>query len=134
MTKEPLRIDLEVGKKVPIYCSSLGKAILAYNNRRDFTSINFEKFTEKTITESEALIKELEDIKLNGYAFDDEEYIEYLSCIAVPIKSKDGSAIASISIATPTIRLDDERKEQFIKYLKYYASCIEGELARSYIL
>ena len=94
MTKEPLRIDLEVGKKVPIYCSSLGKAILAY----------------------------------------DEEYIEYLSCLAVPIKSKDGSAIASISIATPTIRLNDERKEQFIKYLKYYASCIEGELARSYIL
>ena len=134
MTKEPLRIDLEVGKKVPIYCSSLGKAILAYSNRRDFTSINFEKFTEKTIVGSEELIKELEDIKLNGYAFDDEEYIEYLSCLAVPIKSKDGSAIASISIATPTIRLNDERKEQFIKYLKYYASCIEGELARSYIL
>lgn len=128
LTKEPLRIDLEIGKKVPLYCSSLGKAILANIERDDYTSFKYEKFTSKTILNSEQLQKELEDVRQNGYAFDDEEYIEHLSCIAVPIKNKEGRAIASISIATPTVRLTNEKKQIFIDKLKFYSHCIENEM------
>ncbi|WP_312288548.1 IclR family transcriptional regulator [Terrisporobacter sp.] len=132
MTKEPLRIDLEIGKKVPVYCSSLGKSMLAFSNSMNLNTIKFEKFTNKTISSIEELIKEVESIKENGYAFDDEEYIEYLSCISVPIKNKEGIAIASISIAIPTIRLDEDKKQNFITLLKFYAKKIEEDMLNRY--
>ncbi|HBI93281.1 MAG TPA: DNA-binding transcriptional regulator KdgR, partial [Terrisporobacter glycolicus] len=75
---------------------------------------------------------EVESIKENGYAFDDEEYIEYLSCISVPIKNKEGIAIASISIAIPTIRLDEDKKQNFITLLKFYAKKIEEDMLNRY--
>lgn len=132
ITKEPLKIDLEIGKRVPIYCSSLGKSILAYSERKDFESFKYEKFTKNTISSCEQLEQELNEIRINGYAFDDEEYIDYLSCIAVPIKDNKGNAIASISVATPTVRLNEERKIKFIKDLKFYSKCIEDDMKRCY--
>lgn len=132
-TKEPLRIELEVGRKVPIYCSALGKSMLAFNDSLDISNINYEKFTSTTIANDQELKIQLNKIKEEGYAFDDEEYIYHLKCIAVPILNINNKAIASISIATPSIRLDENKKKLFIEELKYYAKEIEKEINKLYL-
>lgn len=134
LTKEPLRVDLDIGRKVPIYCSSLGKSILAFSGRTDYTNIQFNKFTKTTIGSYEEFLNELENVRKNGYAFDDEEYVDHLSCVSVPIINKEGIAIAAISIASPTFRLSEERKSDFISLLKSYASKIEHEMQRNYCI
>lgn len=74
-----------------------------------------------------------ENKKEEGYAFDNEEYVYYLKCIAVPILNINNKAIASISIATPSIRLDQDKKKLFIEELKYYAKEIEKEINKLYL-
>ena len=125
ITKEPLRIELEIGKRIPAYCSGLGKAIMAFNEEENLENINFTKFTDRTVASTKELQDELEKIRRNGYSFDDEEYIEGLVCIAVPILGSDGKAVAAISIAIPKTRLTEESKGKSIELLKTAAEKIK---------
>jgi IclR family KDG regulon transcriptional repressor len=118
VTAEPLRIELEVGRRVPAYCSALGKSVLAFTKDFDASQICFHKITEKTVDSPEELLEQLKTIRKNGYAVENEEYINGLTCIAVPIKNKSNKSVAAISIATPTIRMTDEKKELFIELLQ----------------
>ncbi len=106
----PLRIGLTVGSKHPIYCSGLGKAILAFSPEAHalLKNIEFFRYTDKTITNREELEAQLADIRTKGYALDDEEYVNGIRCVAVPIWNHTGNVSASLSIAAPTVRLDDE--------------------------
>ncbi|MHC6179320.1 IclR family transcriptional regulator [Clostridium sp. JNZ X4-2] len=118
ITREPLRIELEVGKRVPAYCSSLGKAILAFRPNLDISQFNFHKITNNTIDSLEKFEDELVEIREKGYSMDNEEYINGLICLAVPIKNQLNNSIGAISIATPAVRLNEEKKDLFIKLLK----------------
>lgn len=118
VTAEPLRIELEVGKRVPAYCSALGKAVMAFNRDLDISQLVFNKITSNTIDSAEKFMKSLEEIRKSGYSLDDEEYIDGLVCIAVPIKDQLNKPIAAISIATPAVRIDEEKKQVYIKLLQ----------------
>jgi IclR family transcriptional regulator, KDG regulon repressor len=125
VTREPLRIELEVGRRVPAYCSALGKAIIAFSeNSFDIGCFDFNKITKNTIDNPESFKREMEGIRKQGYAIDDEEYIYGLYCIAVPIMDRNSRPVTSISIATPVMRMNEERKELFVKMLKETASLI----------
>ena len=117
ITAEPLRIELEVGRRVKAYCTGLGKAILAFTDDVDVTKINFKKMTEKTVDSSEKLLEQLESIRRNGYVIEREEYIKGLTCMSVPIKNSNNQAVAAISIAVPNVRLSEEKENEFIKLL-----------------
>jgi len=127
VTEEPLRINLDVGRRIPVYCSALGKAILAFNEETDISKLKFQKFTGKTIESVENLKNELENIRKFGYSYDDEEYIEGLVCIARPILDNNGNAIAAISIAIPKTRLTDEKKQKYFEILKETANKIQNK-------
>jgi len=118
VTAEPLRIELEVGRRVPAYCSALGKSILAFTKDFDASKICFEKITEKTVDSPEKLLEQLKEIRKDGYIVENEEYINGLTCVAVPIRNKSNKSIAAISIATPTVRMNYEREVEFIKLLQ----------------
>jgi IclR family KDG regulon transcriptional repressor len=124
ITKEPLRIDLEIGKRIPGYCSGLGKAIMAFSKNENLDKNDFVKFTDKTIGSIKELQDSLDEIRKDGYAFDDEEYITGLVCIAVPILDSDGKSIAAISVAVPKARLTDESMNRTIELLKITAEKI----------
>lgn len=128
ITKEPLRIELDIGKSVPPYCSALGKTFMAYSKDIVLEDIDFKKHTDTTITSWQELNKELEIIRQNDYAIDNEEYIKGLKCIAVPIFDKNRHAVAAISIATPTLRLDSDKEIAFIEYLKEAVQKISNEM------
>ena len=109
----------KMGAKAPVYCSGAGKVLLAYQTEEIRNSILsrviFHKYTEKTILDAQTLEQELETIRRNGYAFDDEEREEGVSCIAAPIFDFDNEVIAAMSISGPTTRFRSANRDAWIE-------------------
>ncbi|MDR0137578.1 IclR family transcriptional regulator [Metabacillus idriensis] len=112
---ETLRMHSKVGKRAPMHCTSVGKAILAYLPSSVVLDILERKglpmHTDKTITNKEDFLLELNSVRQKGYALDLEENENGITCIAVPIFDHMGNAIAAVSISGPTIRMTEERLE-----------------------
>jgi IclR family KDG regulon transcriptional repressor len=117
VTSEPLRVDLEIGNKVSAYCTGIGKAILAFTDGVDVSKIDFVKKTENTVDSPGKFLEQLEFIRKNGYCVEHEEYIPGLTCIAVPLKNRDGRALAGISISVPSMRLNEQREKEIVNLL-----------------
>jgi DNA-binding IclR family transcriptional regulator len=105
---EALRMDLAIGRRVPAYCTALGKVFLANLSQEELGRYmrkgDFKPFTEKTITSPEKLKENLEEVRREGIAIDDRELDEGIRCIAGPIRDEAGKVIAAISIAGPSMR------------------------------
>lgn len=121
-----------IGKRAPVHCTGVGKAILAYLSDQEVDRLlsiqNLQPFTEFTITDKEAIKNHLQSVRECGYAVDDEEIELGLKCIAAPIFNHQGNVIASISCAAPKIRLDEERLPKVIAGIQKAASEISKAL------
>lgn len=110
---ETLRMHSKVGKRAPMHCTAVGKAILAYLPVNVASEIIERKglpyHTEYTITNKDTFLKEIAEVKLSGYALDLQENEYGITCIAVPIFDHLGRAISAISISGPTMRMTEER-------------------------
>jgi IclR family transcriptional regulator, KDG regulon repressor len=101
-----------LGARFPMYCTALGKSILAFSDQgllSQVTAQSLKSRTPKTITSTEALEAELSRVRLNGFALDDEENEMGICCVGAPIFDYTGSVIAAISISGPNGRIDRER-------------------------
>jgi DNA-binding IclR family transcriptional regulator len=108
---QALRWQLGVGERVPAHCSGLGKAILANVHRDAVERVlpeHLEGLTPHTITDRRAFLAHLADVRIRGYALDDEEFMEGVRCVAVPIMGPGGEAVAAVSISGPAFRITDE--------------------------
>ncbi len=128
MTREPLRIVLDVGRKVPAFCTGMGKVLLAHEKNISLNDITFRKYSENTFDSAEKLEEELKLIREQGYAIDNEEYIKGLICIAAPVKKKNGDVIAAISIAIPAVRMEQHKRDEYIRMLLETSDNITKEL------
>lgn len=109
-SNEPIRSTLNVGSRNNMHSSGLGKAILAAtDNWESLLSFPLPKITENTITDKDALQKELEAIRRRGYAIDDREGMEFIRCVAAPIFDSSGKCIAAISVSGLDVRMNDEK-------------------------
>jgi IclR family transcriptional regulator, acetate operon repressor len=110
---EAARIDTCVGDRVPIHCTALGKAILAFlpdDRRREIIDRHgLSAVNSNTITDRDTLLEELETVRDERIAYDDEERLTGLRSVAAPILDGSSSVIGSISIAGPTHRMRGER-------------------------
>ncbi|MES1038798.1 IclR family transcriptional regulator [Peribacillus simplex] len=110
---ETLRMHSKVGKRAPMHCTSVGKAILAYLPPNVVLNILEQKgmpmHTDKTITNKDDFLQELNQVRIKGYALDLEENEYGITCIAVPIFDHSGKVIAAVSISGPTMRMTDQR-------------------------
>jgi DNA-binding IclR family transcriptional regulator len=101
-----------VGDSVPLYCTGLGKAILAWSSpgeqKKYINHQVFTCFTDTTITSGQALLKELVRIKKRGYAIDRQEHEVGVVCVAVPVFSSGQELVGAISIAGPSVRMDEK--------------------------
>lgn len=125
------RILSYVGRRLPMYCTGVGKCLLAYLPE-ETVNLVLEKelvpFTPNTITDPEKLRAELQEIKSKGYAFDFEEIEMGLRCVAAPIKNHKGEVIAAISLSGPSIRMDDKRMQELVVPVKESALEISRKL------
>lgn len=99
----------KIGTSNPVYCTSMGKAMLAFQPEEEIeqiiANIHFVRFTEKTLCTREDLLKSLEKVRRRGYALDDEEIELGARCIGAPIFNEDDRAIAALSVSGPTLRI-----------------------------
>ena len=98
-----IRIVSEIGARLPMHCSGLGKALLAHKSpaevRRIISQHGMERMTRRTITDQAALEHELSRIRQQGYAVDDREIMEGLRCVAAPIRDSSGGVRYAVSVS-----------------------------------
>ncbi len=107
-----LGMSSHIGTRLPMYCTSLGKAILAFSNPELVEAVLAEELnarTPQTKTSPGALRAELVNIRSRGFALDDEENETGIRCVGAPVLDYSGQAIAAISISGPSERLTLER-------------------------
>lgn len=111
-TKWPLRIQLPVGTRVPFYCTASGKMYLSGLDRRHLRnyalSAQLDPRTDRTITDPDALIAETMEVRERGYATDNEEFMEDMIAVAVPILDGNGRLVSTLSFHAPRQRLSME--------------------------
>lgn len=127
-----IRMYSKVGKRAPVYCTGVGKAILAFlpeeKRAHIIKNIHFNKFTESTITDDMNFTKEIKMIRAQGFALDKEEHELGVSCAASPIFNYNGQVLGGISIAGPTSRIDEERLFDLALEVKETAQLISRRL------
>lgn len=127
-----IRMASTIGKRSPMYCTSVGKAILAFSNDEDvygvWNTTSIEKRTPNTIVELEVLKKELAVIKERGYAIDNEENEPGVRCVGVPIFDRFNQVAGAISISGPTFRVTEAKVESIAQEVMKYAGLISMEL------
>ncbi|GAB1483241.1 IclR family transcriptional regulator [Treponema sp.] len=112
-SRRRLRTYSVIGVRAPLYCTSVGKAILAFLPDEEIRRIvqvkGLQKITANTIDTEERLFKELACIRSQGYAVDDMEHEDHLRCVGAPIRNARGQVFASLSISGPAERNTHER-------------------------
>ena len=107
-TDRILPFDLQLGSRLPVYCTSMGKALMAFSPPEQVNDIldrvNFAALTHRTIKTRDEYLAELEQVRAKGYAVNDEELSVGLRSVAAPILDAQGWSRAAINIAVPTTR------------------------------
>jgi len=105
----PLRLQLPAGTHVPMHCTASGKLYLSYldpeMSGRVLESLELNKYTRRSIISVEKLRGELSKIRKRGYSTDNEEFIEGLVAIAVPIFDPSGRFCAGLALHGPKLRI-----------------------------
>lgn len=129
-----LRMHSYVGKRSPMYCTAVGKAILSQQSREKieayWQSITPVKHTENTIVALEPFIEELGRIKATGISYDNEEHEKDIRCIGTTLEGFSGEVVAAISISGPVQRMTDAHIESLIPELLRIKREISRELGR----
>lgn len=97
-------VDFQVGDRSPLHCTSIGKALLAYQNADKVEAViaaGLSPSAANTITEPGMFRTEMERVRARGYAVDDHEFADNMRCVAVPIFQRDGSVQMGLSISGP---------------------------------
>lgn len=131
-TKWPLRIQLPIGTRVPFYCTASGKMYLSSLDRRHLrnyaNSVLFEERTPKTLMTPEALIEEAKKTRKRGYAVDNEEFMQGMVAIAVPVLDMHGRLVSTLSVHAPEQRFPLADAERHVETLKSAAAQLSSLL------
>lgn len=115
-TSSLLQIRQKVGGTAHMHCTGSGKIFLSEcddQKLRDFVLKNgLPRITANTITTLEELERELQQVRKQGYAVDDEECEIGMRCFAAPIRDATGRVIAALSLSGPISRMNRQRCEQ----------------------
>ncbi len=117
---EPLRLVSYVGKQIPLYCTAIGRALLAQKTKDEIRALypdGLTAFTKNTIADWEELFRELEQTRNRGYALEHEECMPLLNCAGIPLCSN-GQVIAALSVCIPTFRYSEDKLQSIIRLLK----------------
>lgn len=127
-TSEPLRFLLRPGSRVPAHASASGKLILsqlpAAGRRKALGHSPLRAYTSKTITSPKALDAELDQIRAQGYAIDNEECLPGLVCIAVLVPSRDERSNMCVAAQAPVMRLNKDNATELLPALHRAADAL----------
>jgi len=109
---QTVKVANRVGWSLPIYCTGIGKAQIAYTSEEELEKLgildNMERLTSNTIVDKTEFIKHLKQVAKRGYAIDNEECDPGVRCVGVPIRDYTGRVVGGISVCAPSFRMTDE--------------------------
>lgn len=113
-----ISVNLSIGSRLPVHCTSMGKAQLLDMTRGDLLDLlgpgPYEQVTKKTITTLDDLLADLEASRRRGYALNNEELVAGLRSVGVPIRGTNSKIVAAINVAVPDTRVNlRELKSRF---------------------
>jgi len=126
-----IKTSTKIGARLPAYTTADGKIIICYQNKdkiKNYLPKRIPQYTKNTITNKGEFIKKLEEMKKNGYAIDNEEYVEGLKCVAAPIFDHNGKVRFSLSTTGPAFRMDEERIKELIVIIREAANEISHRI------
>lgn len=133
--KSGLQIGDSIGASIDPHCVGLGKVLLSNLSENDVENIiaqnGLKDHAPNTITNIDDLKIELNKVRKQGYAIDNEEYMEDMKCIAAPIYNANKENIAAISITTLISRLNEENLSKYKELLLEYSSKISKKLGNT---
>ena len=109
---QTVKVANRVGWRLPIHCTAIGKAQIAYATEEELEKLsileNMERFTPNTIVDKAEFIKHIKEVAKRGYALDNEEYNLGVRCVGVPLRDYTGRVVGGISVSGPSFRMTDE--------------------------
>lgn len=127
-TPEPLRFYLRAGSRVPVHCSASGKMIISQMSRAQRHKLlghaPLRRYTPHTVTDLDALEEEIETIRCNGFATDNEEYLPGLVCVAVLVPTHSGRSNLCVAVQAPVMRLSLDKAHPLLPALRNAAEAI----------
>lgn len=121
----PLRLQLPIGTRVPLHCTASGKMFLGTLSRarrgQVVDNLTLEPRTPNTITDSAKLMAVLDRVRVAGYGADNEEFLEGMVAVAVPVTDDKGRLLATLALHGPTQRLTLEKAKTHIPRMRLAA-------------
>lgn len=128
----PLSLRLDPGSMVPLHCSALGKVLLGHmsaaQREKYLFTLNLKRYTLNTIVNVNALKEELDLIAQDGYSLDNEEYLNGVVGMAVPIPNGGKIPVLALAVAAPSARVNVQELKKNLALLREVAE----KLAMSY--
>lgn len=119
------------GLVAPMYCTGLGKAMLAFMGREAIERViaeGFEQYTPYTITDPQLLREELEKIRNQGFAVDNMEHEYGIKCVAVPLRNSGEEVVGAISVSGPSLRISDQKIQEYSNLVIERARLIKNRM------
>jgi IclR family pca regulon transcriptional regulator len=122
-----MAVDLHIGSRLPAYCTSMGRVLLAYlpteQLEQYLAKAVLTPHTTRTITSVEKLRLALRNVRRNGYALVDQEYEVGLRSLAVPVYAASGRVVATLNLSGNAPRLSVlEMQSRFLNHLRNAAN------------
>lgn len=126
-TDDFIKLAATIGQRRPMYCTAVGKAILAHYPASFIETlcetVPLEAFTPYTITDKDKLLEDLAQIRVLGYSVDNQEHHIGIRCVGIPILNRAGTPMAAVSVSVPQFRYDQD--------LTKFDQCVQALLAAS---
>jgi DNA-binding IclR family transcriptional regulator len=127
------RLVSQIGMRHPLYCTALGKVILAFHSQEEqdnlISGIEFKRLTSHTITSAATLRKDLTLIRQRGYSLENEEVYLGSRCIGAPIFDESDRVVAALSVSGPITRVTREKVPIFAAAARQGAAAVSKGLA-----
>ncbi len=132
--KKDVSIVPTIGYRIPAHATAIGKVLLADLSPEELgvrlKNAVLEKYTEQTITNYAQLMKELCQVRQNGYAFDNQEIIVGGICLAAPVYDKHRKVIAAVSLTMPTLQAEEPLFQKALGRVKEVANYISMRIGK----
>jgi IclR family transcriptional regulator, acetate operon repressor len=112
-TGQVVSVSGQTGEFVPLYCTAHGKALLADTDLEGLKTVlgkaPLHVYSKNTVVSLAKLAKTCAQIRVDGFAYDEGEYVEEVRCVAAPIRDVNGEIVASVGISAPFTRFPKQR-------------------------
>ena len=119
------------GNTSPLHCTGIGKALLAFRDDAYIASVldkGLKRFTDNTITDREAFMDEVRQIRARGYSIDNMEHVYGIKCVGMPVLASNGQSVTAISVTGPSLRINDDVIPTIAKAMRGTVAALKGAL------